>query len=453
MPSAAERELIAENIVQTQAHIQRLDVEMHILRHQLDQIALEHKYHHLRGDELRAILAPHKSLPPELLCEIFLDSLDSLPSGHHIVISRRCNLEQDRKDSNRVWKLGQVCARWRRIVLNEPRLWNSISLVEAPDELLPMIKEALWRSGQSCLKLLKLQTKPECLWHPINPDTFDLMMDHIHRIESLELTIPPHFMVHFLCLSIVLPALKHVYIGTTNRVDKTLVIPPSGFNIFRNSRNLQSVIMGAHTSSFLSHLNLPWNQLTKFHLGCWHVPISQILSKCPNLVFLKLDEFENKPLSPQVKISLSNLRELELLNPREFALSASNLAIFAPVLTRLTINSSYHNIGPFLKHTPSPLHLDAPHGTLVLPTIQMMLSGECVPNLETLQCCVHYDNAHVLVDMLEERWRGQCTIDMQPSPALGMRFVRVEVREAAVNLDAMLFIRTRIPVDKDTLFY
>ncbi|KAJ7661350.1 hypothetical protein DFH06DRAFT_943334, partial [Mycena polygramma] len=63
---------------------------------------------HLR--EHRAILHPLRRAPPELICEIFACTLDSLDGV-------------DIFSPAPPWYLGQICQSWRLWALAYPRLW------------------------------------------------------------------------------------------------------------------------------------------------------------------------------------------------------------------------------------------------------------------------------------------------------------------------------------------
>jgi len=71
---------------------------------------------HARVSTFRAALASHKKVPPELLVKIFLDTCPSHPNS------------LPPHSRTRPWAISQVCARWRKVALNEPHLWGNLSI-------------------------------------------------------------------------------------------------------------------------------------------------------------------------------------------------------------------------------------------------------------------------------------------------------------------------------------
>jgi F-box-like len=70
-----------------------------------------------RVAKFRVALAPHKKFPAEILSKIFLDACENRP----LLLPPHAR--------TRPWATSQVCARWRRVALNEPLMWNDLSIV------------------------------------------------------------------------------------------------------------------------------------------------------------------------------------------------------------------------------------------------------------------------------------------------------------------------------------
>ncbi|KAF8073299.1 hypothetical protein FPV67DRAFT_1409700 [Lyophyllum atratum] len=70
-----------------------------------------------RLSRFRFAAAPYKRLPIEILSEIFVRTLD-----HYSVDFPPANY------SAAPWVLQQICSSWRRVALNEPRLWNDLTI-------------------------------------------------------------------------------------------------------------------------------------------------------------------------------------------------------------------------------------------------------------------------------------------------------------------------------------
>ncbi|KAF8175598.1 hypothetical protein K438DRAFT_1508275, partial [Mycena galopus ATCC 62051] len=109
-PRDAEFAVLRPVADKTAARLACLEAEIRRLKDQLDQLEEEHAglltYHH----QNTSILSPLRRFPPEILGEIFLQTL---PSIHKIL---------NVKDSP--WPLTHVCSRWRAIALSKPSLWS-----------------------------------------------------------------------------------------------------------------------------------------------------------------------------------------------------------------------------------------------------------------------------------------------------------------------------------------
>ncbi|KAF5383919.1 hypothetical protein D9757_007425 [Collybiopsis confluens] len=72
----------------------------------------------------RDVLHPIRRTPPDILLEIFSYCIDSVDAEHF----EACR-EIDSLDTTKApWCLSQVCRYWRKVVLNRPTLWTSISI-------------------------------------------------------------------------------------------------------------------------------------------------------------------------------------------------------------------------------------------------------------------------------------------------------------------------------------
>jgi hypothetical protein len=68
-----------------------------------------------RVAHLRAVMAAHNKLPPNILAKIFTDACDDQP----------LSLPPD--ESTTLWSIIQVCRKWRHVALNELRLWTDFT--------------------------------------------------------------------------------------------------------------------------------------------------------------------------------------------------------------------------------------------------------------------------------------------------------------------------------------
>ncbi|KAL1719217.1 hypothetical protein EV715DRAFT_290429 [Schizophyllum commune] len=130
VPTLAERKSIYEDLDNLEVEIQRVDDEitrLQALREQIRaQLALS-----------RAMVAPVRRLPPELLALIFLEHADEFPEDERTLIT--------------TITVASVSATWRWVACNVPELWTHISLAPTAASTYPHLELCLSRSGSSLL--------------------------------------------------------------------------------------------------------------------------------------------------------------------------------------------------------------------------------------------------------------------------------------------------------------
>ncbi|KAJ6584571.1 hypothetical protein B0H19DRAFT_389669 [Mycena capillaripes] len=209
-----------------------------------------------------ALTSPILNLPPEIICEIFTRCL---PPPHILPSARDAPL-----------LLGQICRRWRSIVLSLPALWSSICvaavLAESPRAgLLALLDLWLDRAGSSTLSLsIVLET-----------ENYDIMLEEMARgIARAPLFKKVcHSSHRWRELEIVrrlqdFPALLHHEDpwNLPELVKLTLLLTPNGRHSAAFPPNLLSSLIDApalrevHLMGFTpDNLLLPWTQLTTVH--------------------------------------------------------------------------------------------------------------------------------------------------------------------------------------------
>lgn len=116
-----------------------------ILRHQAIIFELRRKRDEIQSYAVRhkALVVPMHRLPPEILSEIFQQSIRTS--------------EFDRYEIDKMpLRLAGVCGRWRSVTLSTPRLWSSISSVVQPKYLksdTSLVNMWLSRSGRTPLSI------------------------------------------------------------------------------------------------------------------------------------------------------------------------------------------------------------------------------------------------------------------------------------------------------------
>ncbi|KAF8870648.1 hypothetical protein BD779DRAFT_1454985, partial [Infundibulicybe gibba] len=110
-PSPAEVDLIHSFLAQSQVQMSDIDFEIHQATNLLHRLTQERSELSSLAENHKSLIAPIRKLPPEILAEIFIESLPNSPQGW-------------RADPwHRPLLVAQINRRWRRIALTTPKLW------------------------------------------------------------------------------------------------------------------------------------------------------------------------------------------------------------------------------------------------------------------------------------------------------------------------------------------
>ena len=194
--------------------------------------------------------------PPEVLSEIFLNSLDlQLEVGY---------LPRIHPDAAPVL-LTRVCRYWRNVALSSPRLWSRMLLPSLPPTL-PQRNSLLkripfWLSLSGSLPL-SITLRISGRFPALAPRYATLLCGESHRWESMRLhlglvkieTLPPVGSLEILR--------EFLYEGNTNKVGS--VIPPF-LTSFASAPRLRTVIINNDMAWTWA---LPWTNLTSLKMVC-----------------------------------------------------------------------------------------------------------------------------------------------------------------------------------------
>ncbi|KAF9033438.1 hypothetical protein BDZ89DRAFT_1062898 [Hymenopellis radicata] len=126
-PHGTEKTQLSELMSRTQSYAATLDMRIADLRASLEDMLAQKVQIEQRLLEVRTILHPIRSFPPEILAEIFDDvvsatadaPLDSVRHGNFV----------DSLDMNAPhWVISHVSSHWRRTALTTPRIWRFVHL-------------------------------------------------------------------------------------------------------------------------------------------------------------------------------------------------------------------------------------------------------------------------------------------------------------------------------------
>ena len=219
-----------------------------------------------RVRRLRAALAPHKKLPPEILAKIFRDACndqayDLLPRSPRHTIP-------------------QVCTRWRQVVLNEPSIWDTIAIRSDHDpgpNFATRMGEIFARSANRPISLTVDGSR--YLGNPLvrTPIT-DIVLPHLSRFRVLSLKFPSIcFSPLFESPPALLKSLERLKLNLKWGSDEWQSFDPfvvaKPVTVFSGALNLQQVEIESqfnHGPWFRfdpTAFCLPWAQLTRLFLG------------------------------------------------------------------------------------------------------------------------------------------------------------------------------------------
>ncbi|KAF8801117.1 hypothetical protein BYT27DRAFT_6805624 [Phlegmacium glaucopus] len=238
----------------------------------LERISDLHKMVHNRRLEYtqrigqhERVLKPHRSLPSDVLCEIF----------QHILFDMRAAFGSP-YSPHRV--LGKVCHRWRNILYSNPRLWSMLPEINLDTNWTrrqgfnSILNTALQLSRAAPLNLEIRFVKPSNLApHP----TLTLLVPLSDRYRRLSLSIFHQYLPQLASIRGKLGGLRslelHIHRDSTADFPDSMHAP---LNLFDNTPNLQNLTVnnGPFPTHFCQWLSVPWPQLVRFS-GHWVKPI------------------------------------------------------------------------------------------------------------------------------------------------------------------------------------
>ncbi|RDB19262.1 hypothetical protein Hypma_013519 [Hypsizygus marmoreus] len=400
---------------------------------------------------LRAAVAPHNKLPPEILSEIFEHYVDE-----PIVI---CSKQPQTVVSP--FTLAHVSSKWRHIAFSTPSLWNRI-LIDCGDwtnmdTLTDIAHNYLQFSGSMPITLQTTGSFSQPRNHGLL-DRSNLILDLIlpfgTQIQHLTLSFPAVWMQNALDSYIAgfnwdfLESVELTYTASQYRdIHFSRVM-----RIFGNAPRLNkfSVTMGPEWPRVGTRdiFDLPWSQLTELHFTHLIIPITLIpviLRECTRLVKCTLSvakEFVDAvaPFVPLSDLVMPTVRSLTLYNPMNFdcdkyleRISFPNLerlvvkiggegrngrkwsqSQFSAIIARFgcslkslstTADIDHADIESVLGDVPSLRELNVQHGqSISSSTLRLLCNGLIAPNLEVLKCIVDADLLPDFLDMLDCRY-------------------------------------------------
>lgn len=248
----------------------------------------------------RGVISPLRTLPHEVLQEIFLWVVEPKPEGHWMNVG------------DIPWTLGQVCRSWRKSALALSVLWSrlpTMDLLESdhPSRLemkVEYLNELLRRSHSTPIEIYLFSLGFKGLSHPF----VDLMTDHSERwkIATIKIDIS------------MLPCLSKIKGRLSNL--ETLGLYLSGYgpvmdtiDLFDDTPRLRQVDIGG---PFLADISLPFQQLSHYKVRPgmrMRNSITQIVTAANLLESLTVLELCETSATPPVPLAiLPSLQKLHV---------------------------------------------------------------------------------------------------------------------------------------------
>ncbi|KAJ7618177.1 hypothetical protein DFH06DRAFT_1483408 [Mycena polygramma] len=282
-PLDSEIRAVRAIVVDGQQQIDALDAQITGVRAKLAQLVHRRDETAERVRRHRAILAPLRRVPMELLCEIFAMTLPG-----------------DDTAGKPPWYLGHICRSWRFAALGYPSLWNSITIPNSRYSMLPMIETQLLRSANAPLTVHWSTTKKSA---PMDPHSHDAVLAHCNRWATLHLNVKG--------TTANLQWLRPVA-GRLTALRKFDLTSPASLEIpeiFSGASGLREIYVSGQTFHHYSpDIVVPWTQITHFR-GVYRTDIQRsILSAAPNL--LECTIYFDEDLGAHTAITTPCLRRL-----------------------------------------------------------------------------------------------------------------------------------------------
>ncbi|KAK7061214.1 F-box domain-containing protein [Favolaschia claudopus] len=372
------REILAEQVERLEASGSNLNIPQLIEESDLNVLSFDEKIAalqmqiaalvELRDRELatRAALqhlaSPIRTLPVEILSEIFLLTLRSLPES-----------ESDFSHIPAAHRVSQVCSEWRFVALHTPQLWagpltfrlNKVS--SAQNELYAAgLRVWLARSAARSIPIIfRFFWDDDDSWNSLNRRTLEEVVHVASRWRSLHFYGSGHR-----ALSILrglepdsLLCLEELVLWTAEQDEAR--IDPTNIQCFSTAPKLRKLAINVSC-----RVPMPWAQLTALTLSDINTldALADVFNQCPGLVHVHISlPGERLPAGRVNLIVLNHLRTL-VLNFREAGALAMGFVahLCAPVLDDLRLyfdilpeqNWDEQSFTTFQSRSPSITKLD-----------------------------------------------------------------------------------------------
>ncbi|KAJ6506276.1 hypothetical protein C8R47DRAFT_112417 [Mycena vitilis] len=301
-PSDSEVPLIRKIIADGEERLATLENEVCDLEATLAKLmqrrddAAQHLREHL------AIVHPLRRTPPELICDIFAMTLDTMDDLAYVKGT----------GYKAPWYLGHICRSWRLWALSYPPLWNRLTIPSSPASSVQsaVLETLLLRSSNALLNVC---------WTAVDGGVRSVdrnLLVHCRRWATLRLdssmTLAPDALNWLHPVKGRLPSLRRVDIcvGLNGQI-------PDVFAVFAVAPSLCQLLLTNWSLEYYSpDIQFPWDQITHYRGVFTAETQLDVLRAAPNLVQCAIS-FEPPDLLPgePTSVTLPLLRRLYIEKP------------------------------------------------------------------------------------------------------------------------------------------
>ncbi|KAK7051296.1 hypothetical protein VNI00_004796 [Paramarasmius palmivorus] len=217
----------------------------------------------------KRILNPIRALPDGILHQIFLTCLEQSTSV--LLPMRRYDTRNYTLDPTKPpWTLGQVCRRWRQLILSSPCLWTFVHF-QIPDPGTPFqeisgmvgrLASSLRRSGTLPLTVVVSSTRSPNPNHPLLLSLYS----HSHRWAAVRFKLTIEDLDIFTSMSLMIQA--NVPVLQTVELELLGLLPgPGVIDAFQFAPVLQNVVFFYYIGGAGRRvvLKMPWAQVKRYY--------------------------------------------------------------------------------------------------------------------------------------------------------------------------------------------
>ncbi|KAJ6566468.1 hypothetical protein B0H19DRAFT_710957 [Mycena capillaripes] len=377
--------------------LSRCDEENARLQARMTELAVHRANIQEQYDSCHSLVAPVRSLPSELVAQIFTLSLE-VASEPESDVWRPAELALYRLAQVPLLIVSQVCSRWHSIALGTPSLWSTIQLNQTlwhtpaiAAKAMGLLQSALTRGGNVPLTVLVTSTAAS----PVHSPALELLAQHSARWRAATLKCHADHLQHLSNIRGSLPALETLEIRLQGTNLETVTL-------FQEAPRLCDL---AVAEDLLPHVSTPpLDQVPK--IRCLHLASSDIamavaalsrLSRtntfCMQFYLDDWSQFRSHTITlglPPTTTSDVGRLCVEILG--EFfrhhcqqALGALFAGLTLPCLEELRFESEFHSRFPLV--WPQPQFLELARRSGFHTTLQTLdLSHVRITELQLLQC-------------------------------------------------------------------